>query len=604
MAIHLPGGDFRGLGLGLGPPLGGGGLGGLSRLAAYREPAARLERRHIAAAEVAEPRPVEVNRRRRWHPALFFLAFFLAIVACPSLAVSLLRNWRAERELRAGGGFTSEAARAALRTEKANFAGRPVDLDRLLSPPAASEVMRPFLPPENMMDGANWGAYRRKLEAVINGLPATVVGGEGERHKLLRALVLGGQGGAYPDAWFNKIMGTAEAERSIAGAKAIRDRVATAINYLQHLQEVGRHGDVYRILQGLIFYADACPDRASFGVDMLALQTRILARQGAETDPDRRALLLAEELVQQAKMNAVKTALMARYGARGEAIEGYLYQCLRFKEVLGLPVTIDAMLYAGIGRGFAGGDIAADLHMVLDQLSEAENLTAFVATPPEDSQLSGVPQWERVGYAPLAALANPADERERSRLLGEVVAPMLQALGYIKGPPLADLRRQALEGDSRAITVLYWMALDGKEEAGAGLRQVSIGVAIFPTVDTWGMLAKVGNAEARAALVGKVGELTAELQALPDDMESEERRSRILGELGQIGRYGIGEAISALEQAEGGVDSLWVLAQRGSREAIAAVGRLLEAGNADAGMIVRSARGSGDPVALGLMPVA
>ena len=603
MAIHGRAGDFRGLGLGLGPPFGGGGLGGLSRLAAYREPAARFARRHIAVEEAVAPRPVEVRRPRRWHPALIVLAFLLTVIGFPILLIVWLRSRRAAREL-AINEVDPEPAGAVLRREKAEFAGRPVDLDRLLRPPAASEVMRPFLPRENMTDRANWNAYRRKFQALIAGLPAAVVGSEEERQKLLRALVLGGQGGAYPDAWFNKIMGTAEAERSIVGEKAIRDRVATAINYLQNLQEAGRHGDVYRILQGLTFYADACPDRASFGVDMLAMQMRILARQGAELDPDRRALLLAEELVQQAKMNGVKTALMARYGGRGEAIEGYLYQCLRFKDALGLPVTMDAMLYAGIGRGFAGGDIAADWHLVLDQLSQTENLTGFVATPPEDSQLSGVPQWERVGGAPLAALANPEDEGERGRLLGDVITPMLQALGYIKGPSLTDLRRQALEGDSRAITVLYWMALDGKQGAAAALRQVSIGAAIFPTVDHWGMLAKVGNAEARAALVEKVGELRAELRGLPGDMESEERRSQIFVELSQIGRYGIDKAITALEGIDGGADSLWVLAQRGDREAIAAMGRLLDSGNDDARMIVSRARSEGDPVALELMPVA
>ena len=491
---------------------------------------------------------------------------------------------------------TPEAARDLLRGELGRFAGGAVCFERLLRPVEELEAWQLFAPKENLRLVEMWEGYRLKLLEVVNNLPLALVRNEEERESLRKALVSGGQPGAYPKAWFKKIMETAEA-RSQAGREAVRAQVATAINYLRQLQERGRHVDVYRILGDLRLYVDACPDRASFGVSVLNLQCRILMRIGDEADADRRALLMADELMQQLKLNFVRTTLMPPHGGAGEVFEGYLVQCLRFREVLGLPLMMNAMLYEDLGRQFVRGDFGGDLRRVLEQLSQAENLVSFVATPPEDSLLSGVPKWEMVSHAPRCRLLG-ANEGERSRLLCELVTPMLQSLGFIKGPSLEELRGQAMVGDGRAITVLYWMALAGQDEARAILQRIPLGPALASNVDVCGLLAKIGHEEAKAVLRGKVGALRTELASLCE--EADLRREEILNELTQIGGYEIAEAVAVLEGASW-VDSLWSLAKRGGVGAMAAIRRLLEAGNGDARAMVNAARRDGDPLALALV---
>lgn len=493
-------------------------------------------------------------------------------------------------------GLSLEDELEALRRVQAGLRPGPVDVSVILRPPGGvCGANQAYVPHEDVMDPPVWERYRQKLDGIITALPAKLFGSEEpeqaeNRGVMRRALALGGQGGAYPDSWFNKTMATAEA-RLPAGQRAIRTGVATAINCLYALQQRGCQRDVFNILHGLLFYADACPDRSSFGINYLDIMTRLFSQIAGEQDGDRQAMLLLEELVQQSKFNFVRTELTAGYGNAGEALEGYLFQCLRLKDVLGFRITMERMLYSGLGRGFAGGDFEADLRRVLERLNSEDDFLAFVTTPPVDSQLSSIPQWEQVAMAPIGALVSCTSEADRCRLLVSIVRPMLQALGVVRGPALLALQDRARAGDLESIKIIYWQGMAGQEGALAFLRELPCTVR---DLDCLGLLAKVGNGAAQRILAERCDLLQRELESITDPIAP--RREELIGEVTKIGRYGLEAAVRVLKVARA-ASELWSLASIGNRPARVAFGELVNIRDPDAALLLRAASEQGDPLA-------
>ena len=378
-------------------------------------------------------------------------------------------------------GMTYEEERQVLEAEMRAFAAGPVDLVRLLMPPDEDRVMAPFEPREDLSGDYSpaWapGGYSAKLAGIIRALPDSVLGDDpaGTRQSLLDGLVLNGRRDfAFQGCWFEKTMRTAECRNPEARTR-LRRQIATGINCLEQLQREGRNAEVLKVLQSVDFFSSACPDRASVGINTLSLQTRLLAKQHGETDPDRRALMTMKELIQQVKITFVGATLMARHAHAGEGIEGLLLACIMLKDVLGLPFNANEMLYRGCGLGALGlRDAGPDgirrffrdsLRQILTRLSTPEEFLAFFATPPADAQL-GDQHWETISTAPFAQLSDPGTtEGVRSRLLVGLITPILQGLGYLWTDPPAQLIGRANAHEAEAIRILYWRKLDGDGEA-------------------------------------------------------------------------------------------------------------------------------------------
>lgn len=271
-----------------------------------------------------------------------------------------------------------EHVKRTLETEKP---GSPVILDKLLLP---LPPVNPLPYPEMEVSDLQWEEYRRRLAGIIS----KAVSGAAVSNYL--SSLVGQQGvvvgTAQERAWFDEVMYSPEA-RMPAERSELRRRVAGVVEYLEQVL-AKRWADPVGLLDEMRQYAAEHHNNCTLGLAQIELTMRMDAfihrsdeASGAEAAVDSMALFLANLF----KQNAIAEAFIggAHLIQDKEQIETFLWQTIRFNELLGLGIPIKGTHFAYSSRG---GDMSGDLFKVLEVLRDGDKLGDFVA----DGQFNGV----------------------------------------------------------------------------------------------------------------------------------------------------------------------------------------------------------------------